>query len=413
MKKSALNVFASGTRSGRLDRSDREEDTILFTYREGCPAQAAVSVTMPVGADQYDAMGGLLPIFEMNLPEGALKESLRNQFAKAIPEFDDLDMLAIVGASQIGRLRYSQQEQLDEAVPEQSLQEILTYEGSADLFAHLLERFATYSGISGMQPKVLVREQRTIEKFTHRGATHIVKAFDASRYPELAANEYICTQGATAAGIRTAGVQLSANRQFLIVDRFDLLADGTYLGIEDFCVLDGRRSHGRYDGSYEGIARRITDFVSAPQLMQAREQFALIVLYSCAIENGDAHLKNFSVLYGNPEGQIEFAPAYDIISTTPYLPKDTLALTLEGAKRFPDRQQLIKFARHVTGMTERAARQLLDQAAHGVSVAMSETRKYARRYPDSNKFAERMLATMTRGLERLADHSTVMNAPRS
>ena len=368
MKETALNVFASSTRSGRLDRSDREEDTVLFTYRKGCPVEAAISVTMPVRVDQYDSMGGLLPIFEMNLPEGSLKESLRNQFAKAIPEFDDLDMLAIVGSSQIGRLRYSQQEQLDEAVPEQSLQEILTYAGSADLFAHLLERFATYSGISGVQPKVLVREQRGLENLTHHGATHIVKAFDAGKYPELAANEYICTQGAAAAGIKTARVQLSDNRQFLVVDRFDLSADGTYLGIEDFCVLDGRRSHGRYDGSYEGIARRIDDFVSPQALVQAREQFALMVVYSCAIENGDAHLKNFSVLYGNPEAQIAFAPAYDIISTTPYLPKDTLALTLAGTKRFPDRPQLMKFARHVTGMTERAAGQLLDQAAQGVKI---------------------------------------------
>ena len=43
---------------------------------------------------------------EMNLPEGPLRERLRVQFAKTIPEFDDLDLLQIVGTSQIGRLRY-------------------------------------------------------------------------------------------------------------------------------------------------------------------------------------------------------------------------------------------------------------------------------------------------------------------
>ena len=107
MKNGALNVFAGGARVGRLDRSDREEDAILFTTIPECAPQLAVSLTMPVRVDQYDAMGGLLPIFEMNLPEGALRERLRNQFAKAIPEFDDLDLLSIVGSSQIGRLRYS------------------------------------------------------------------------------------------------------------------------------------------------------------------------------------------------------------------------------------------------------------------------------------------------------------------
>ena len=104
MKKSPLNVFASRQLIGSLSRSDVEEDTTLFGYRQGCAPESAASLTMPVRVDQYDAMGGLLPIFEMNLPEGALKERLRLQFAKVIPEFDDLDLLGIVGTSQIGRL---------------------------------------------------------------------------------------------------------------------------------------------------------------------------------------------------------------------------------------------------------------------------------------------------------------------
>jgi len=101
---------------------------------------------MPVRADQYDSMAGLLPIFEMESAGGALKERLRLQFAKTIPEFDDLDLLHCRRVAD-GRLRYAHQEQLSENVPTQDLAEILTYKGSADLFAYLLERFATYSGI--------------------------------------------------------------------------------------------------------------------------------------------------------------------------------------------------------------------------------------------------------------------------
>jgi serine/threonine-protein kinase HipA len=400
MTKPALNAFAAGEASGVLDRSDREEDAILFTYAKDCPAQNAVSLTMPVRADQYDAMAGLLPVFEMNLPEGGLKDRLRLQFAKAIPEFDDLDMLAIVGSSQIGRLRYSHQDRLSEDVPEQDLAEILTYRGSADLFEHLLERFATYSGISGMQPKVLMRELRT-EKLTHRGATHIVKAFDAARFPELAANEFICTRGAAAAGIATAHVQLSENRQFLVVDRFDLTAQGDYLGIEDFCVLDARRAHGRYDGSYEQIARRIGNYVSPAAIGQAREQYALMVAYACAIENGDAHLKNFSVLYRHPEDVVELAPAYDMVSTTPYEPRDSMALTLDGSKAFPDRVRLLKFIRTVTGKSERSAVRLIDQVAIGARAAIESADQYAREHKDAAAFVEKLTAAMRRGLGRL------------
>jgi len=113
VKKSPLNVFVGQARVGAIARSDVHVDTYLFGYRTGCSAENAVSLTMPIRVDPYDAMAGLLPIFEMNLPEGALKERLRAQFAKAIPEFDDLDLLQIVGAAQIGRLRYSPREDLD------------------------------------------------------------------------------------------------------------------------------------------------------------------------------------------------------------------------------------------------------------------------------------------------------------
>lgn len=102
---------------------------------------------------------------------------------------------------------------------------------------------------------MLVRDDKAPDEVTDRGATHIIKAYDSGEYPELAANELLCTHGAAAAGIETARVTLTDNRRFLIADRFDRLADGTYLGVEDFCVLNGLRAHGRYTGSYEGPER--------------------------------------------------------------------------------------------------------------------------------------------------------------
>lgn len=401
MKKAALHVHAGRTAVGLLARSAVEPDTFLFSYRPGTEVMGDVSLTMPVRVDQYDAMAGLLPIFEMNLPEGALKERLRLQFAKAIPEFDDLDLLQIVGSSQIGRLRYSPVENLEEALPAQDLAEILTYRGTADLFAHLLERFAQYSGVSGVQPKVLVRQDLPLDKLNYRGATHIVKAFDSVQYPELAANEFICTRGAGAAGLAVPNLVLSDNRQLLVVERFDLGAHGNYLGLEDFCVLDGRRSHGRYDGSYEQIARRIKDFVSPPLVMRSLEQFALMVAYSCGVGNGDAHRKNFSVLYRDPEGEVSLSPAYDLVSTLPYLASDTLALELGGTKEFPDHARLLKFVREITGKSAQSAQRLLDQARLGVNKALDEAADYGRRFKDTARFVDSLSRVLRSGLERL------------
>jgi serine/threonine-protein kinase HipA len=90
----------------------------------------------------------------MNLPEGALRERLRLAFAKATGTFDDFDLLAIVGRSQVGRIRYTgDKERLNEDVPFQSVDEILASRRDGDLFRYLIEKFAAFSGISGVQPK--------------------------------------------------------------------------------------------------------------------------------------------------------------------------------------------------------------------------------------------------------------------
>jgi serine/threonine-protein kinase HipA len=53
------------------------------------------------------------------------------------------------------------------------------------------------------------------------------------------------------------------------------------------------------------------------------------------VGNGDAHLKNFGLLYTHPAtADCHMAPAYDIVNTTAYLPDDALALTLGGSKSF-------------------------------------------------------------------------------
>ena len=100
----------------------------------------------------------------------------------------------------------------------------------------------------------------------------------------------------------------------------------------------------------------MTSFVSPRALAQARDQYARMVAYSCTVGNGDAHLKNFSVLYRHAEDQVELRPAYDIVSTMPYSPRDTMALTMEESKEFPDRARLLKFVRQVTGKSRRVRR---------------------------------------------------------
>jgi serine/threonine-protein kinase HipA len=399
--RTALDVLASGRIAGVLDRGDLEADSFLFTYGEDRSPEDAVSLTMPVIRDPYDSMGTVHPIFEMNLPEGALLEKLRTRFAKTVPEFDSLALLTIVGRSQIGRLRYALAGEASEETPSEDLAQILAYRGAHDLFNDLMERYATASGISGMQPKVLVTAAEPgLPRVTHRGATHIVKSFDSREYPELAANEYFCLRAAQNSGLPTASARLAENRRVLVIERFDRVDDGSYFGCEDFCVLSGLRSHGRYHGTYEDIARRISQFVSPEHQRAALLQLFAMVALCCAVENGDAHLKNFAVLYEHPEGLVRLAPVYDIIATTPYSPRDVLALMLGGSKAFPDRARLSDFGRRACGLSKRQVDEALERVRSGVQVAATELRRYIVEHRDFAQAGEHLIATFERGLRR-------------
>ncbi len=170
-----IKVWTDAAEAGLLDRYGTRGSS--FVYLPDVARARAVSVTMPVRLPSWDVQFGLPPIFEMNLPEGVLRERLRLAFAKATGTFDEFDLLGIVGRSQVGRIRYTgQKEQLQEDVPFQSVDEILAQRRGGDLFRYLIEKFASFSGISGVQPKILVRDE---------GASVALSKADRPALPEL------------------------------------------------------------------------------------------------------------------------------------------------------------------------------------------------------------------------------------
>jgi serine/threonine-protein kinase HipA len=93
-----------------------------------------------------------------------------------------------------------------------------------------------------------------------------------------------------------------------------------------------------------------------------------IVALSCIVQNGDAHLKNFGLLYRNA-ADATLAPAYDIVNTTGYLPQDSLALTLGGSKSFfAARQTLLEFAGRCQLRPAQAKARLIQLAQAALSV---------------------------------------------
>ena len=139
---------------------------------------------------------------------------------------------------------------------------------------------------------------------------------------------------AQAAGLDTPEFHLSDNHLLFIMRRFDRIEE-SHLGFEDMAALMGMGAHQKYEGSYEHIARAIQLFCAPDQVRPALQQLFLSVAVSCLVGNGDAHLKNFGLLYSDPTARdARLAPAYDIVNTTAYLPNDSLALQLAGQKSF-------------------------------------------------------------------------------
>lgn len=322
----------------------------LFRYHEDAKAQAAISLLMPVRLDEYRHRE-LHPIFQMNLPEGYVLEQLRNRLAKVI-NVDPMLLLALSGSSSpIGRVAVSSPE-VDallqrQQFPGEKLEEILAWDGAEDIFASLVDRYILRAGISGVQPKVLVPEHQDFapQRFTSKTSDLIIKS-GRDEFPGLAINEFLCMSIAREAGIAVPEFYLSDNGKLFVMRRFDRDEQLNPIGFEDMAALMGLAAEQKYSKSYSAIAKAIRLFCPPDQVQNSLAQLFAMVSLSCIVGNGDAHLKNFGLLYSDPtQRDARLAPAYDIVNTTAYIPEDVLALDLVGNKSlFASRQGLLDFA---------------------------------------------------------------------
>lgn len=351
-----VNVFIASHQVGELFQSTQTSSKFIFNYAATALPNEAVSLTMPVTNEQYDFWHGLHPIFEMNLPEGVLLEKLKTIYRKQIINFSDLDLLKIVGKNQIGRVTFTTEPDNNSVIDEigLNLAQFKTYAGTEELLESLLIKYGANSGIAGVQPKIMVldtsdksnQKLSELDRLTYKDTTHIIKSWSENGYPELATNEYFCMLVAKKAGLRVPEIELTNNGKFLIIKRFDLI-DDIYYGFEDFCVLQARRTNEKYDSSYEQIAKSIKNNLvgdSTVNLKSALLDYFKSLVVNVLLRNGDAHLKNYGLIYKDTNSIVDLAPIYDIVTTTVYLAKDIMALTLNGSKRWATRSDLLSFA---------------------------------------------------------------------
>ena len=205
----------------------------------------------------------------------------------------------------------------------------------------LLVESAGKLSISGVQPKLSVRLEGDELVAAPVGGRFILKPQTAT-FPQLPENEYLCMQMAAECGIRTAPnilLPLADGSWAYVVRRFDRTGAGQKVSCEDMAQILGKP---KYDGSYEQIGKALRQHCTFPDL-DAQYLFER-VLYCFVIGNGDAHLKNFSLL--TQKDTVSLSPAYDMVSSRIVIPEENeeLALALNGRKNNIARRDFLAFA---------------------------------------------------------------------
>lgn len=190
--------------------------------------------------------------------------------------------------------------------------------------------------IQGVQPKLSARlniAKKTFE-LMDIGGTFILKPQHAI-FAQMPENEALTMRLAKVAKIETPthGMVCSQDDSLTyFIQRFDRMAHGKKLAVEDFAQLLGFSRETKYQSSMEQCVNVIDSFCSFPSI-EKKELFKRVI-FNFLIGNEDAHLKNFSLI--SRKGVIELSPAYDLVNSTILLRGaniEEIALPIAGKKR--------------------------------------------------------------------------------
>ena len=190
--------------------------------------------------------------------------------------------------------------------------------------------------ISGVQEKLSIILDKNKLRLTDEGeqGNYILKPIprDLKKVDQVPANEHLTMQIARQVyGINTAEnamIFFQDGSPAYITKRFDIKDDGAKWGKEDFASLSGKTAENagsdfKYKYSYEELAELVKRFV--PAFIVELEKLFLLIVFNYLFSNGDAHLKNFSIIE-TPGGDYMLSPGYDLINTRIHVDDSDLAL---------------------------------------------------------------------------------------
>lgn len=393
-----LNAWIEKRKAGTFSETPLADGTFEYAFEyDGASEQNIVSLTMVPTEDELRFESRVFPPpFDMILPEGERRAKIEE--ARKILRTDSFSLLSYVGANPVNRVQFLEPGQIPSESPPEipTPPEIAQTRNGQEVFRALLERIDLRQGVAGVQPKVLGTanlQKVSAELRQFRGSTHLLKA-STTRYPFLAANEHLCLSTFARAGVEVPKNTLSADGELLLVERFDIRADGSFAGFEEAAALMGETSATKYLRDYGTMMNVMCDFVPPQEQRNAREVLSKCILLNHLLGNGDAHLKNFGVLFEDSQN-VRIAPAYDCVTTLAYTPDDVPALALSFewySKAWWPRQKLEEFLTMYGSLSHAQARKIIEECCDATLRGAEEVVKLGKEVPGfkmlSQKIAE-------------------------
>lgn len=287
---------------------------------------------------RHSANMRLPPWFSNLLPEGRLREWIAAERGVAVDR--EMQLLAQIGHDLPGAVRVLA---ADEPLVPLHDRERQTSRRSAT------ERGGWRFSLAGVQMKfsMLQRGDRFTAPAHNEDGDWIVKLPDAT-FDDVPRNEHAMMELGRRAGLDVPETRLvhrgliedvpasawpRGEEWAFAVRRFDRAPGGLRIHMEDLAQVRGfYPGREKYLGTYETVASLIYRGRDLGSLRELTRRLAFHVL----IRNGDAHLKNWSLLYRDPRVPV-LSPAYDLVATSVYRSDaEDLALKLGGSRRFED-----------------------------------------------------------------------------
>jgi serine/threonine-protein kinase HipA len=277
----------------------------------------------------------LPPFFSNLLPEGPLRRYLAER--AGVKEKREFFLLWMLGRDLPGALSVHPAQ--GEALPPQ-VEEDLTAEERQNMLRFSLAGVQLKFSALKNDPK---RGGLTIP-VEGVGGSWIVK-LPSHQYPGVPENEYSMMTIAKAMGMDIPELQLidvdaikglpegigELKGQALAVKRFDRAADGP-IHMEDFAQVFGIAPDEKYEhANYRGIARVLGIETGDAGVAE----FIRRLVFSTLIGNADMHLKNWSLIYPDRRTPT-LSPAYDLLSTIPYIADEKMALNFSRTKKMTE-----------------------------------------------------------------------------